>query len=849
MSAPLHERLRQITGDATPEALLDGFLGYVADQGLEAYPHQEEAVLELLSGKHVVLSTPTGSGKSLVGYAACFMAVATGGRAFYTAPIKALVNEKFFELCRQLGPDRVGMLTGDASVNRDAPVVCCTAEILMNLALAEGADADVTHVVMDEFHFYAERERGVAWQVPLLCLPRAQFLWMSATLGDTTWLRRDLSERTGRETALVQSAERPVPLDFEYRETPLVETVADLVQSGDAPVYMVHFTQRAASERAQGLTSLNVLPTDAKRSLRERLGGGRLDTPYGRELRRYLGHGIGVHHAGLLPKYRRLVEQLAQEGLLRIICGTDTLGVGVNIPIRTVLFTQLCKYDGEKSRILRVREFQQVAGRAGRRGFDDRGRVVVQAPEHAVENRVLRAKAGTDAKKLRKLKLKKPPDRGYVHWDKDTFERLVNGTPERLASQFQVTHGMMLQVLSREQGGCAAMKGLVRSCHESDGSKHHHARRAIQLFGSLVRSGIVGLVPKADGEGAGKRARVNAELQIDFSLHQQLSLFVVEAVEVFEREAEDYPLGVLALVEAILEDPHIILRRQLDKIKDRAISGMKAEGMEYDERMRELDKLDYPKPYAELIYGAFNVFAEHHPWVGADNIRPKGVVREMWDGGFSFRDYVKEYGLARSEGVLLRYLSQAYKALVQNVPEDAKTDEVYELTEWLGVMARGTDSSLIEEWEQLRDPERVRKMVEGGAGDTEPEAPDITRDVRGFTAMARNAAWRLVVLLARRDHAAAAELGMQDAEGAAWTAEGLEALMARYWEAYGEVVLDAEARSPKQCQITPGQDAWQVVQVVSDPEGFREMALRLRVDLAASREAGEAVLVLEGWAD
>jgi superfamily II RNA helicase len=859
-SAPLFERLAEAGERPGPEALLDAFLAYVAGRGLEPYAHQEEAVLELFGGRHVVLSTPTGSGKSLVAYAACFLAAGTGGRAFYTAPIKALVSEKFFDLCRELGPERVGMLTGDASINRDAPVVCCTAEILMNLALAEGERAGVTHVVMDEFHFYADRDRGVAWQVPLLCLPNAQHLLMSATLGDTGWLRADLERRSGREVALVQSAERPVPLDFEYRETPLVETVADLVQSGQAPVYMVHFTQRAASERAQALTSLNVLSTEQKRALRARLGDARFDTPYGKELRRYLGHGIGVHHAGLLPKYRRLVERLAQEGLLRILCGTDTLGVGVNIPIRTVLFTQLCKYDGEKTRVLSVRDFQQVAGRAGRRGFDDQGRVVAQAPEHEVENRVLRAKAGVDAKKVRKLKLRKPPDRGYAHWDRATFERLVGGEPERLESRFRVGHGMMLQVLSRDEGGCAAMKALVRGCHESDAAKHRHGRHAIQLFGSLVRSGVVELVQKE--RGVGKRARVNAELQLDFSLHQQLSLFVVEAVSVLEREAEDYPLVVLALVEAVLEDPEVVLRRQLDKIKDRAVRDMKAEGVEYDERMRELDKLDYPKPYAEVIYGMFNAFAEQHPWVGAENIRPKGVVREMWEGGFGFQEYVKEYGLARAEGALLRYLSSAYKTLVQNVPEDAKTEPLYELAEWLGALVRTTDSSLLEEWEMLGDPSRVRALVERGedaarAAAEEAARQSVAADARAFEIMVRNAAWRLVVLLGRRAYGEAAavlgerggdgEAGLTGAAGEA-AARELAELMEAYWAEYGAVVLDQEARSAKHCRVERDGDAMEVTQALSDPEGNRDFALRLRVDVARSREVGEPVVALEGWA-
>jgi superfamily II RNA helicase len=184
--------------EATPDALLDAFVTWVSDRALELYPAQEEAVLELLAGKHVVLATPTGSGKSLVAAAHLFRALASGGRGVYTCPIKALVSEKFFELCELFGPERVGMMTGDASINREAPILCCTAEILANMALCEGAAADVTDVVMDEFHFYSDPDRGVAWQVPLLTLPRVQFLLMSATLGDIGQSRSSTSTRRRR---------------------------------------------------------------------------------------------------------------------------------------------------------------------------------------------------------------------------------------------------------------------------------------------------------------------------------------------------------------------------------------------------------------------------------------------------------------------------------------------------------------------------------------------------------------------------------------------------------------------------------------------------------------------------
>ena len=189
MSVSLADLLPDAQWDPSSDVLLDRFLEYTAGKRLTLYPAQEEAILELLDGKNVILNTPTGSGKSLVASAMHFASLARGQRSVYTCPIKALVNEKWMALCREFGPDKVGLSTGDATVNRDAPILCCTAEVLANIALREGADADVDDVVMDEFHYYADRDRGVAWQVPLLTMPQARFLLMSATLGDTRVLR------------------------------------------------------------------------------------------------------------------------------------------------------------------------------------------------------------------------------------------------------------------------------------------------------------------------------------------------------------------------------------------------------------------------------------------------------------------------------------------------------------------------------------------------------------------------------------------------------------------------------------------------------------------------------------
>jgi superfamily II RNA helicase len=550
------------------DLLLERFLDYTAGRRLQLYPAQESAVLELFEEKNVILNTPTGSGKSLVATALHFQAIAKGKRSIYTCPIKALVNEKFMALCREFGPDRVGLSTGDASVNRDAPILCCTAEILANIALREGAAANVQEVVMDEFHYYADRERGVAWQVPLLTLPQARFLLMSATLGDTAFFETELARHTGRPTVSVVSTDRPVPLAHEYSELPLAKTLESLVAAGRAPVYVVHFTQLEAAQSAQDFTSINVCTRDEKAAIAAMLEGFKFTSPYGPEIKKWLRHGIGLHHAGLLPKYRVLIEQLAQKGLLKVICGTDTLGVGINVPIRTVLFTRLCKFDGQKTGILGARDFHQIGGRAGRKGFDDRGWVVAQAPEHVIENLKLVEKSARDGKKTVK---RQPPEKNFVNWDKNTYIRLIAAPPEKLVSRFKVTHGMLLNVLSRKGDGCVAMRQLIRDCHETPRQKQAHTKRAWQLFRSLLDRKIIEFIPKTED---GTYLRVNVDLQEDFSMNQVLSLYLIETIPLMDSQAPDYALVLLTLVESILEDPDIILRKQLDKVKDQKMAEM-----------------------------------------------------------------------------------------------------------------------------------------------------------------------------------------------------------------------------------------------------------------------------------
>ena len=718
--APLAARLDA----ASP---LDGFVEYVESEGISLYPAQEEALLEILDGRNVIMNTPTGSGKSLVAAGAHFAALAAGRRSVYTAPLKALVSEKFFALCDSFGAERVGMITGDAAVNPGAPIVCATAEILANWGLRDGAEADVDVLIADEFHFYADPQRGWAWQVPLLTLPQCQFVLLSATLGPTERFADELTRRTGRETATVRSSERPVPLRFEYGTLPLHASIEDLLERNRAPVYVVHFTQREAVEAAQAYTSIGVLSRAERDRVAAAVGGFKFDSPIGKDLRRLIGHGVGVHHAGLLPKYRLLTERLAQQGLLKLICGTDTLGVGVNVPIRTVLFTQLCKYDGQRTRLLNAREFHQIAGRAGRAGYDEQGWVRVQAPAHWIENRIAEAKAASDPKAKRKLTKRRPPERNYAHWTEQTFERLVAAEPEPLVSSFEVSHQMVMHLLDRPGDGCADLRRLLVDNHEPRRRQRRHIRRAVAIYRSLLEAGVVEVLETPDEWG--RRVRVTVDLQDSFALHQPLSLFAVEALGVLDSAEDGYPLDVLSVIESVLENPGPVIAAQVERLRSDLLGELKAQGVPYEERMERLAAVEHPKPLREFLYGAFDVFRRHHPWVEGDNVRPKSIAREMHERAMNFGEYVNHYGLKRSEGLLLRYLSDAYRALVQNVPAERRTPALEELTDWLGALVRGVDSSLLDEWERLT---AVAGEVEGSeaSGAADPPAADDVRHRR-----------------------------------------------------------------------------------------------------------------------
>ena len=838
----------------TDDGLYDAFNRWVADQGLSLYPHQDEAVIELLSGSNVILATPTGSGKSLVATAAAFFHLArttgSGGPhrvSFYTAPIKALVSEKFFALCETFGADQVGMLTGDASVNPTAPIIACTAEVLANIALREGRDARIGMVVMDEFHFYAEPDRGWAWQVPLLELTECQFLLMSATLGEVDDLAADISRRTGRETAVVADAVRPVPLSFTWALTPLTETLDELLTTGQGPAYVVHFTQAAAVEHATSLLARGraaVGPVD-RPAIAEQIGAFRFGAGFGKTLSRLLRSGIGVHHAGMLPKYRRLVETLAQAGLLPVICGTDTLGVGINVPIRTVLFTGLSKFDGSRQRVLRIREFQQIAGRAGRAGFDTAGFVVVQAPEHVIENERALAKAGNDPAKRRRVQRRKPPE-GTVVWTEQTFDKLVSGRPEPLPSRMRVDNAMLVNVLAREEDAFPVLRRLLQDNHENRRNQLRLSRRALRLTRSLLRSGVVTRLDQPDAYG--RRYVLTVDLPADFALNQPLAHFALAALDVLDPEAPTYTLDIVSVIEAVLEAPRKVLLAQQYAARGEAVAAMKAEGIEYDERMLLLEEVTWPQPLRDLLEATYAVYRQTHPWLREDALTPQSVVREMWEQGMTFTDLVGRYQLARSEGLVLRYLSDAFRTLRQSVPEAHRTPELAELVEWLGETIRQTDSSLLDEWEALTHPDQAAELLTAA-----PPPRPLSRQERPFTVMIRNAMFARVELCERDDVDGLMRLERAAADR---TDPPREVLMNRsawddalesYYAEHDRIDTGADARGPALLLVGPEEVVEavrirRVRQTLADPAGHHDWVIEAVVDLDASDETGELVL-------
>lgn len=818
------------------DEIYERFFTWVEDiKGVKPWPHQEEAIMDLLAGDHVILNTPTGSGKSLVALGMHFAALCTGRRSYYTAPIKALVSEKFFDLVEVFGRENVGMITGDTHINADAPIICCTAEILANQALREGRHADVGCVAMDEFHYYGDPERGWAWQVPLLTLPDTQFLLMSATLGNVDAIADKLEDMTDTDVDIIADAPRPVPLTYEYTLDPLEKTVELAFGKGETPIYVVHFSQDAALETANALASTGVSSKEQRAAIAEAIKGTKFTTAFGKILQRLLRTGIGIHHAGMLPRYRRLVEQLAQQGLLPVICGTDTLGVGINVPIHSVVLTALTKFDGTKMRKLRAREFHQIAGRAGRMGFDTEGLVIAEAPEFEIENAKALAKAGNDPKKLKKIKRKKAPE-GFVTWNENTFDKLIDAAPETLVPHMKITHSMVLNEV--EQGGDARYRidRLIDDSAQTPEQKERLHARADEIFQTLFDTNVIETEDRDDG---GKDYFMTVDMPDDFALDQPLSPFLLAALELLDPESDTYALDVISMVEATLEDPKQVLRAQERQERDEAMIRMKEDGLDYDERMDRLQEITYPKPLEDMLQAAFDEYRHDVPWANDYWLSPKSVVRDMVETASDFTGYIARYNIARSEGTLLRYLSDAYRALARTVPQEKRDEQLDDIISWLRVVVRSIDSSLVDEWEHAGTDTDASEAAANLAAPGAKQA--VVEDRRGLTVLVRNAMFRRVQLM---DLDKPDELGALDKDWGYGVHEW-EDTLDDYYDEHEYVNIDAKARSGELFILDESKEnsehAWKVRQIIDDSDGDHDWAITGTVDLDATQSSGEVV--------
>ena len=569
--------------------------------------------------------------------------------------------------------------------------------------------------------------------------------------------------------------------------------------------------------------------------VKEAMAGTRFTTAFGKILQRLLRTGVGIHHAGMLPRYRRLVEQLAQEGLLPVICGTDTLGVGINVPIHTVLLTGLTKFDGARMRRLRAREFHQIAGRAGRMGFDTQGLVVAEAPEYEIENAKAVAKAGNDPKKLKRIKKKKPQE-GFVTWGEGTFDKLIHASPETLTPHLKITHAMVLNEVAQGGDARARVEDLIEDSRQTPQQKENLQERADEIFQTLTDTEVIETERNPDG---GLDYYTTVDLPEDFALDQPLSPFLLAALELLDPDDPSYDMDLISMVEATLEDPRQILKAQQRQARDVAIQEMKEEGLEYEDRMERLQEVTYPMPMGDMLAEAFDRYRRDVPWANDYEIHPKSVLRDMVETASDFNGYISRYGISRSEGTLLRYLSDAYRALDRTVPEEYLDERLEDIVSWLGLIVRSVDSSLVDEWEAAG-----RTDSEQGSGlDAAPpsQADQVVGDRRGLTVLVRNAMFQRVELVANDRPERLSELDSDWGYGLRAWQDTLDDL----YDAHDEIRTDAQARSTDYFNIDQQGESrnhtWKVRQIFDDVEGDHDWGIAGIVDLDATQESGQVV--------
>lgn len=702
-----------MTGTADLE--LEFYEKFFIARGLEPYPVQEQAFDHIFAGRSVLVTVPTGTGKTVIGKAAIHKALALGQKAIYTSPLRALTEEKYRELCEDFGADRVGFATGDYKVNPEAPVQVVVAEILWNRIFGERAGRLADVVVMDEAHYFNDPERGYVWEQSIIGMdPRTQLVLLSATVGDPQQFCAWVYSVRRVEMELVQSHERRVPLYHEYREAYLIEVVRELYDKGDWPAIIFSFSRDQCFEWARLLRSCPRFTTDEERARieaacdEELLQGG-----LAKELRALLVHGIGVHHAGILPRYKQLVERLTLERLCKFVVSTETISAGINLPAKRVVFPALRKFIKGKPRLVTSAEYHQMAGRAGRPQFDKEGIAIALAPEGVVQElrkelkelqKRGRAPSEIETERLRKACYARARSQaqaaGDVTWDRETHRKLVEGKPAALASKTKVTPEQILAIGLPDLQAPPPPDGTrlppyldlhMRSVIDHlllDERSKAEARRTLDMIIDNLKA--LGVLDEHGRQIAGKM--INRLRGIDGPFVYYLLM---------NRDV-GYELA-RELVEFLVDHDviHRILGREGDEkrrewIHKRLRERRRDEPMVTWEDVEEEYERTFPRELSEVekVHQEF-VAGLPHPELHGGKVQ-KTIWKKMEEENLSFLEFVSQNGLEHEEGNLFTYLARVMK-FARMLHEATTLDEFHELEVRVRRRLSAIDERVLEE--------------------------------------------------------------------------------------------------------------------------------------------------------
>ncbi len=704
-------------------AFVDRFLW---SRGLEPYAVQEQAIAQIIAGKSVLVTVPTGTGKTVMAKAGIYAAFERGRTAVYTTPLRALTEEKYRELCDDFGAGNVGMATGDFKINREAPIQVEVAEILWNRIVSDKNVSPADVVIMDEGHYFNDQERGYVWEQSIIGLdPRSQLVVLSATVGHPERFCHWVELTRRQPMGLVESRERRVPLVHEFREEFLIETVKDLAHRGDVPAIVFVFGRELCFEVARLIKSARRFTTDEERARIEKLCDETL-LPAGvaKELKPLLAHGIGIHHAGILPRYKQLVEQLTLERLVKFVVCTETIAAGINLPARTVVFPSLRKYIQKQPRLVTAAEYHQMSGRAGRPQFDDKGLAITLAPEDVVSDLRKELKDSArrpayDESKVRKSVYNRARSdaqrKGEVCWTPDDHAALVSGEPAELKSKTKITAEQVLAI------GLPDLTTTVLPGVQLIDPSKMVAKEVDEVEASLppsMRLDIVTvidnlLLPDYDRRGHHKLlAQLVANMRAleildehgkQIAGHMIRELQGVDGVFVYWvlfHEQLDY-VDVRALLEYLVDHDvvqRILDRKEEDKKREWCRTRLRELRMEnpqvaWEDVEAEWDAAN-PRVLSRIeeIHQRFSALVPHPELHGGK--KQKTVWATMEDANLGFLDLVEREGMHHEEGSLFTYLVRVMN-FAKKLGEASQLSQFEEIAEKIKACLARVDERMI----------------------------------------------------------------------------------------------------------------------------------------------------------